>query len=85
MPAHRPRLELPIGDRRGRRSAGTLASPEETAAVVAALERFMRATAPFAAPRSQRPDPWRATAVLEGVEREALGDLGDPWLRSERP
>jgi hypothetical protein len=57
------------------------ASPEEAAAVVAALERFMRATAPAASAAAQRPDPWRSAAILEGVEREAQGDLGDPWLR----
>jgi hypothetical protein len=57
------------------------ASPEEAAAVVAALERFMRATAPATAPAPQASDPWRRAAILEGVEREAQGDLGDPWLR----
>jgi hypothetical protein len=71
MPNRRPRLEL----------IAPAASPEEAAALVAALERFMRATAPAAAPAAQPPDPWRAAAILEGVEREAQGDLGDPWLR----
>jgi hypothetical protein len=56
------------------------ASPEEAAAVVAALERFMRATAPPAhAPQSEL-DEWQRAAVAEGVEREAGGDLADPWL-----
>jgi hypothetical protein len=72
MPAHHPRLEL----------IAPSASPEEAAAVVAALERFMRATAAATAAAAARPpDPWRAAAILEGVEREAQGDLGDPWLR----
>lgn len=57
------------------------ASPEEAAAVVAALERFMRATAPAPRPVAEPADPWRRVAILEGVEREAQGDLGDRWLR----
>jgi hypothetical protein len=81
MHARTPRLKLPIDDRRDRRSASPAASPEEAAAVVAALERFMRATAPAAAPAVEPSDPWRRVAILEGVEREAQGDLGDPWLR----
>jgi len=53
------------------------ASPEETAAVVAALERFMRETAPspIAAPAAR--DPWQQAALHEGVGRE-LG-LPAPW------
>ena len=71
MPARTPRLKL----------IAPAASSEEAAAVVAALERFMRATAPAAAPAAEPSDPWRSVAILEGVEREAQGDLGDPWLR----
>jgi hypothetical protein len=71
MPAPKPRLQL----------IAPSASPEEAAAVVAALERFMRATAPVALPAPQASDPWRRAAILEGVEREAQGDLGDPWLK----
>jgi hypothetical protein len=56
------------------------ASPEEAAAVVAALERFMRATSPPAAPVAQPPDGWQRAAILEGVEREAQGELRDPWI-----
>jgi hypothetical protein len=56
------------------------ASPEEAAAVVAALERFVRATAPARGAHAERPDPWQRAAVLEGVEREASGDLADAWL-----
>jgi hypothetical protein len=72
MPNRRPRLEL----------IAPAASPEEAAAVVAALERFMRATAPVPAAPAQGPDPWQATAILEGVERENTGELADPWLGS---
>ncbi len=70
MPARAPRLEL----------IDPSASPEEAAAVVAALERFMRATAPTPAPAAEPADRWRRVAILEGVEREAQGDPGDPWL-----
>jgi hypothetical protein len=59
------------------------ASPEEAAAVVAALERFMRATAPApATASSQAPDPWQRAAMLEGVERESSGDVSDPWINT---
>jgi hypothetical protein len=58
------------------------ASPEEAAAIVAALERFMRATAPAPAPASRGPDGWARAAILEGVERGAQGDLWDPWINT---
>ena len=46
------------------------ASPEEAAAVVAALEQFMRATAsPPVAPAAKRP-AWQQAALHEGVARE---------------
>ena len=38
------------------------ASPEEAAAIVAAVERFMRATAPALAPHPRELDPWRRAA-----------------------
>jgi hypothetical protein len=45
------------------------ASPEEAAAVVAALERFMRATAPpLVAPAPQH-SAWQRAALREGVAR----------------
>jgi hypothetical protein len=46
------------------------ASPEEAAAVAAALERFMRDTAPTPAPPPATRDPWILAAMLEGVGRE---------------
>jgi hypothetical protein len=58
------------------------ASPEEAAAVVAALERFMRATAAPAAAAAKPADEWQRAALLEGVEREAQGDLPDPWINT---
>jgi hypothetical protein len=44
------------------------ASPEEAAAVVAALARFMRETAPVIAPPSADTlGPWARAALLEGT------------------
>ena len=73
MPHCSPRLHL----------TAPSATPEEAAAVVAALERFMRATAaaPAAEP-AEGLDGWRRAAMLEGVEREAQGDLSDPWINT---
>ena len=56
----RPRLEL----------RGSSASPEEAAAVMAAVEQFLRDTAPPPAPADPRPSPWLEAARLEAVERE---------------
>jgi hypothetical protein len=54
------------------------ASPEEAAAVVAALERFMRETAPTPAPPAPRPDAWQQAALREGVARSP--ELLSDWL-----
>ncbi|WP_028058031.1 hypothetical protein [Candidatus Solirubrobacter pratensis] len=62
----RPRLEL----------RGSSASPEEAAAVIAAVERFMRDTAPPPAPPARRPSPWIRAALLEGVNRDPWGFTG---------
>jgi hypothetical protein len=58
------------------------ASPEEAAAVVAALERFMRATAPPLAPADEAFDGWRRAAILEGVSRAQPDDSPDPWINT---
>jgi hypothetical protein len=55
----RPRLEL----------HGSAASPEEAAAVIAAVERFLRDTAPVPAPPEAPANPWVRAARLEGIER----------------
>jgi hypothetical protein len=84
MVNRRPQLELPIGVQRDRRSASAAAaSPAEAAAIVAALERFMRDTAPTPAPPALGPEPWTRAAMLERVGREdewpsAWGDP-HPW------
>jgi hypothetical protein len=59
------------------------ASPEEAAAVAAALERFMRDTAPPPAAPGPRRSPWQRAALLEAVGREVhepapWGDR-EPW------
>lgn len=56
------------------------ASPDEAAAVVAALERFMRDYAPPPAPVQERQNPWLRAALLEqtGREPDAPSAWGDP-------
>ncbi len=56
----RPRLTL----------QGSTATPEEAAAVVAAVEQFLRDTAPPPAPPDPEPSAWLRAARREGVERE---------------
>jgi hypothetical protein len=74
MVNRRPHLEL----------IAPSASPQEAAAIVAALERFMRDTAPPLAPVAVRRDLWTRAAMLECVGREdewpvAWGDP-HPWI-----
>jgi hypothetical protein len=55
------------------------ASPEEAAAVVAAVEQFMRQTAPVVAPGSPEERPaWLQAALREGVLRDPWPDPS-PW------
>jgi hypothetical protein len=72
MPNRRPELTL----------IAPAASPEEAAAVVAALERFMRATAPAPAPAPLERNGWRRAALLEGVSRGSETDMPDPWINT---
>jgi hypothetical protein len=53
------------------------ATPEEAAALVAALERFMRETAPRPAPPAPRRNPWQLSALQEGVTRAPMEHA--PW------
>jgi hypothetical protein len=62
----RPRLRL----------EGSSASPEEAAAVIAAVEQFLRDTLPPAAPAEAAPDPWLRAARLEAV---GLAADAPPW------
>jgi hypothetical protein len=58
------------------------ASPEEAAAIVAALEQFMRATAPARLQAPDQGDPWQRAAIIEGVEREHRADVPNPWINT---
>ena len=60
MVNRRPRLEL----------RGSSATPEEAAAVMAAVEQFLRDTAPPPAEEAERISPWVETARREAVDRE---------------
>jgi hypothetical protein len=60
MPNRRPQLRI----------VAPAASPEEAAAVVAAVERFMRDTTPTPAPQAPRLSGWLEAARLEAVDRE---------------
>jgi hypothetical protein len=53
------------------------ASPEEAAAVVAALERFMRETAPRPVLPAPPRNRWQEAALREGVTRAPEAPL--PW------
>jgi hypothetical protein len=64
----RPKLRIVTAD----------ASPEEAAAVIAALERFMRDTAPPPASGPPRRSRWQRAALEEGVSRQPADPL--PWL-----
>jgi hypothetical protein len=71
----RPQIEL-------RQSS---ASPSEAAAIAAAIEQFLRDTAPPPAPASRALNPWLRAALFEGVGRDPAapspwGD-GEPWGR----
>ena len=63
----RPRIEV--------RQAN--ASPEEAAAIAAAIEQFLRDTAPPPASRDEPLNPWLRTALFEGVG--LVPDADSPW------
>jgi hypothetical protein len=63
----RPRIELARGS----------ASPEQAAAIAAAIEQFMRDTAPAPAPDDPPARPWLRTALLEGTGARSAGP--SPW------
>ena len=58
------------------------ASPEEAAAIVAALERFLRDTGTSSTAAPEQPDPWHTAALLEGVSRGAAAPPGHPWINT---
>lgn len=61
----RPRIEM----------GSVSATPEEAAAIAAALEQFLIETAP-APPAAERVSRWQRAALLEGVSRDPGAD---PW------
>ena len=60
MVNRRPRLEL----------RGSSATPEEAAAVMAAVEQFLRDTAPPPASEEPQISPWVEAARREAVDRQ---------------
>jgi hypothetical protein len=62
----RPRIEVD----------GT-ASPEEAAAIAAAIEQFLRDTAPPPAAAGPALSPWARAALFEGTRRDPAGP--SPW------
>ena len=63
----RPRIELKSG----------AATPEEAAAIAAAIEQFLRDTAPAPAPDGETMSPWLRAALYEGAGYQA--DAPQPW------
>lgn len=63
-------------------SIAPAASAEEGAAIVAALETFMRATATSPSPAPDGVDPWQRAALLEGVEHEPENHIQHPWINT---
>ena len=62
----RPRLEL----------RGSSATPEEAAAVMAAVEQFLRDTTPPPAPPEPELSGWVRAARYEAVDREPTPQVG---------
>jgi hypothetical protein len=63
----RPRIEL----------SQTAASPEEAAAIAAAIEQFLRDTAPPPAAEGERVSPWLRAGLMEATGRDPAGR--SPW------
>ena len=58
----------------------TAASPEEAAAVVAAIEQFLRDTAPAPVPAEATMSPWLRAGLFENVGLHP--DERSPWSRA---
>ena len=74
-------MNTPNGKRRPPRPSIELvapaATPEEAAAIAAALERFLHDTAPVLAPPRAAASPWERAALSEGVGLGAPAPWGD--------
>jgi len=53
------------------------ASPEEAAAIAAAIEQFLRDTAPAPTPAGPRTSPWLRAALYENAGLDPSGPT--PW------
>lgn len=53
------------------------ASPEEAAAIAAAIEQFLRDTAPRPSPRGERLSPWARASLCESAGLDAAS--ANPW------
>jgi hypothetical protein len=53
------------------------ASPEEAAAIAAAIEQFLRDSAPAPAPAQRAVSPWLRAALLENAGLDPTAP--DPW------
>ena len=57
-------------------------SPQEAAAIVAAVERFLAETAPTPAGARSPRNPWQRAALHEGVRAKEAA--GSPWGEASR-
>jgi hypothetical protein len=58
------------------------ASPQEAAAIVAAIEQFARDGAPQSTGSPTELSAWRETALREAVERAPEDLFPDPWINT---
>ena len=63
----RPRIEI----------THATATPEEAAAIAAAIEQFLRDTAPAPAPADDEMNPWLRAGLMEGI---GLPADAAPWI-----
>jgi hypothetical protein len=63
----RPRIEI----------THAVASPSEAAAIAAAIEQFLRDTAPAAQPETDTMNPWLRAGLMEGI---GLPADATPWI-----
>jgi hypothetical protein len=63
----RPRIEV----------THSSATPEEAAAIAAAIEQFLRDTAPAPRPKGEEISPWLKAGLMEGI---GLPADATPWL-----
>jgi hypothetical protein len=78
----RPHIELSGGgaawrEGAGSAGAGAMVSEEEAAAIAAAIEQFMRDTAPAPATAERTQSPWLRAGLLEGTGHSPAARM--PW------